>query len=305
MNIPSVITLRDCMSFDYGQFAGNIDPNDLSRIPSLSYSNSLLRQLARARTSFVPFRNWVIKSHLSNATARVAISNELRRALAANGITDVRTIHNGMKSEQYRWKEDCGENFRVRHQIHEKKIILWCGRLSKNKGWRQALAMLRHLKQQKLSVVLLVLTRDCRELRILLETAKMFGLADSVRSLDWLDRKDIVSAYRASTLVIYPSIYLDAFGRVVLEAMMCNRPVVATCFGGAREIVEDGVTGFIVNPFDVSSFAEKVRCLLVDENLANRMGKAGRARALTVFSLEKIAMKYLALFGETIPNEKE
>ena len=55
-----------------------------------------------------------------------------------------------------------------------------------------------------------------------------------------------------------PSICFDTFGLVSLEAMEMKKPVVATSFGGSKEVIEDGVTGFIENPFDVAAYADKI-----------------------------------------------
>ena len=58
--------------------------------------------------------------------------------------------------------------------------------------------------------------------------------------------------------MLHPVICFDSFPRAVLEAMASGKPVVGTCYGGAPEIIEDGVTGYIVNPFDIKKMAEKV-----------------------------------------------
>ena len=94
-------------------------------------------------------------------------------------------------------------------------------------------------------------------------------------------------AYAASSVVLVPSICFDALPRTVLEAMALGKPVVATCYGGAKEAVIDGVTGFVVNPFDTGRMAEKVLEILKDPE---RFGQAARARIEAEFNLnDKIA----------------
>jgi colanic acid/amylovoran biosynthesis glycosyltransferase len=69
--------------------------------------------------------------------------------------------------------------------------------------------------------------------------------------------------------------------------------VVATLFGGSPEVVRDGRTGFVENPFDVEAFAGRVAELLRDPQLRERMGEAGRARLLEKFTIGRLASEYL------------
>jgi glycosyltransferase involved in cell wall biosynthesis len=69
--------------------------------------------------------------------------------------------------------------------------------------------------------------------------------------------------------------------------MAAAKPVVATCFGGSGEAVVDNVTGFIINPLDVKTTAEKVVSLLKDKNLAAKFGQAGFERVKEKFFLAR------------------
>lgn len=79
---------------------------------------------------------------------------------------------------------------------------------------------------------------------------------------------------------------IDPFGYAPIEAMASAVPVVALRQAAVPEIVEDSITGFLVEPGDERGFAEAVRCLLDDPSLCRRMGEAGRARALERFDVE-------------------
>ena len=89
-----------------------------------------------------------------------------------------------------------------------------------------------------------------------------------------------------------PSICFDTFGMVNLEAMEHSRPVVATCFGGSPEVVEDGVTGRIVNPFDTRRLADTLVELLSDREQAVRMGAAGRLRLIERFRIDRLGSEF-------------
>jgi glycosyltransferase involved in cell wall biosynthesis len=82
---------------------------------------------------------------------------------------------------------------------------------------------------------------------------------------------------------------MDSFGIPVVEAMASGAPVVATRSGGVVETVKDRETGFIVEKNDAYRMAQALLRLLENDALRESMGKAGRERALTCFSWDKVA----------------
>jgi D-inositol-3-phosphate glycosyltransferase len=84
--------------------------------------------------------------------------------------------------------------------------------------------------------------------------------------------------YRAADVCVVPS-YSESFGLVALEAASCGTPVVASAVGGLRSIVDDGVTGFLVEGRDPLDWATPVSLLLDDPALAGQMGGAAVARS--------------------------
>lgn len=102
---------------------------------------------------------------------------------------------------------------------------------------------------------------------------------------------ETVEHYRQSDIFVFPSIW-EAFGNPVVEAMAAGLPVVATRVGGIVEIVEDGLTGFLVPPADPDALAQGILSLVEDRTLRERMGAAGRGRAARLFSYEAVAAAY-------------
>jgi starch synthase len=104
---------------------------------------------------------------------------------------------------------------------------------------------------------------------------------------------------------VCPSIY-EPFGLVILEAMACETPVVASRVGGIPEIVVEGETGYLVDfdPADLDGFtsalAGRMDQLLSDTNLAAEMGKAGRERVLRHFGWPAIASQTVKLYDSLL-----
>jgi glycosyltransferase involved in cell wall biosynthesis len=100
-------------------------------------------------------------------------------------------------------------------------------------------------------------------------------------------RSDISRIMAASDVVVHSAVKPEPFGRVIAEALMAGRPVVATAGGGVPEIIDDGVTGLLVPPGDVNSMAEAIRYLLSDLEKAGAMGMRARQEALERFTVER------------------
>ncbi len=104
---------------------------------------------------------------------------------------------------------------------------------------------------------------------------------------------------RVSSVVLQKSIR-EGFGLTVSEAMWKGTPVVASNVGGIPTQVIDGETGFLVDPLDYNSAAEKVITLLKDRKLAEEMGKKGKEHVRKNFLITRLLMDYLDLFNHLL-----
>ena len=122
------------------------------------------------------------------------------------------------------------------------------------------------------------------------------------------DDDQLIDAYRRSLCVVLPSVYRNMYGdetrvpellgQTLLEAMACGAPVICTRVASMPEIVEDGVTGFIVPPNDPPALAERI-CRLRDHPAqARKMGDAGRARVLDKFTWPAVVQRCLTIYAD-------
>jgi len=95
---------------------------------------------------------------------------------------------------------------------------------------------------------------------------------------------------------VVPSLY-ESFGLVALEAMACGTPVIASRVGGLQHTVDDGVTGFLVPAGEPDALADKLRLLLVDSELRERLGANARRKA-QAYTWQVVAKHILALYEE-------
>lgn len=108
---------------------------------------------------------------------------------------------------------------------------------------------------------------------------------------------DVESEYQRSSILVQPS-RTEGFGLVLVEAMACGLPVVAfDCENGPRSLIENGEDGFLIPPYDVESFAERLMQLMDDEKLRTKMGEKGLLKSQQ-YHISKIASQWEQLFDE-------
>lgn len=108
---------------------------------------------------------------------------------------------------------------------------------------------------------------------------------------------DVKKEYLSSSVFVLPSRY-EGFGLVLIEAMACGVPVISfDCENGPRSIITDGHDGFLISPFDVDEYAEKLISLMQNQSLRQEMGMNARKSA-EKYEMDKIGAQWQQLFDE-------
>ncbi|MDR6587288.1 glycosyltransferase family 4 protein [Agrobacterium tumefaciens] len=226
-------------------------------------------------------------------------SEETGRAFIEAGgeANKVRIVYNGFDPARAKVYEP-GTAARLRAELGygPQPLVGLFGRLSEWKGqhvFLEAIAAMEGV--QAVIVGGALFGQEVYEARIR-EQASRLGLDDRVRFLGF--RSDVPELMAAMDAVAHTSIVAEPFGRVVVEAMMCGRPVVATRGGGVTEIIRDGETGLLVPPGEPSALAAALGRVLSDPALAERLAQKGREDVSQRFSLEETCRSVSALLEE-------
>lgn len=179
------------------------------------------------------------------------------------------------------------ENIVERMGIKNRKIILTVGRLDERKGHDMVLRSLPVLIKEIPEIVYLIVGSGNRELA-LKKLASALNCDDKVKFVGRILDDEVVNFYNVCNVFVMPNRELEdgdseGFGMVFLEANSCGKPVVGGRCGGAIEAIEEHLTGVLVDPYDENDIADKIKFLLKNENLANQLGKNGRARVIEKF----------------------
>jgi glycosyltransferase involved in cell wall biosynthesis len=113
----------------------------------------------------------------------------------------------------------------------------------------------------------------------------------------------VMAGWKHCAVGVVPSIWSEPFGQVVVEAMACGKPVVASSVGGMCDIVVDGESGLLVEPGNVSVLRDALRTLLLDPMRREQMGNVARQRA-KLFTVGTVTNRIEEIYRELIDEKK-
>ena len=180
--------------------------------------------------------------------------------------------------------------------------LLAVGRFCRTKGFPELLTMMARLRRECVAVRL-TLVGDGGWRRKLHAMRRRLGLDDVLDMPCFLPNDRIREYMHSHDMLIVPSVVhangdRDGIPNVIMEALSCRMPVIATDVCGIREVIEDGVTGLLIPQRDPAALADAVRRMLADRQAAQRMAEAGRERVLAMFDSEKNIRQLAELYAE-------
>ncbi|MDJ0601367.1 MAG: glycosyltransferase [Crocosphaera sp.] len=206
---------------------------------------------------------------------------------------------------------DCKQfTFKPRYLKKDEKIrIATTGRLVEKKGIEYSIRAVA--KQAKINPNLEYNIIGDGELRPDFEQLiKDLGMEDIIKIVGWKNETEIKKILDESHIFIAPSVTAkdgnqDAPINVLKEAMAMGLPVISTYHGGIPELVEDGVSGFLVPERNVDSLADKLNDLITHPEIWEKMGQAGRNYVEKYYDLEMLNNKLIEVYQQLIKTKKK
>ncbi len=294
-----VLHVHDIMPVCHQKMFCHLDERLVPGDP-VRYRNGPIKCALCVRGRWNPFRNAAIRRVLRRDVDRlVAVSDEMGAALAQNGIGPATTIWNGLPLDERAADPAVVAALAARLGLAGRRVIFHGGRLDRLKGSLELVRALEVVRRELPDAVLLTVGEALPGFgEELLALARRLGQEQALVHAGWLTGEELLAAYQLADVVATPSLCFESFGLLNVEAMAAAKPVVASMWGGPADVVQDGVTGFLVNPLQVGVLADRLRRLLSDAALARTMGQAGRARLQRLFGLPAQLDRTLALYRE-------
>ena len=210
-------------------------------------------------------------------------------------------IYSGIAVDQFQ-PADAKKKTRIRRTWGlgpRERVIGIVSKLWEGKGHLTLLRAFREVKRE-IGNARLVIVGEGYLLDSLREAVEGLGLADSVLFTGFqMDVSEIIATFDVAVL---PS-FFEGMGRVLLEAMAMEKPVVASRVGGIPDLVEDGVNGRLIPPGRVPELAGALKEILQDRALARRMGKKGRKRVTGEFSAAGMVQSIEEVYRECLTGK--
>ncbi|MDM9379321.1 glycosyltransferase family 4 protein [Chlorogloeopsis sp. ULAP01] len=227
----------------------------------------------------------------ANRFASLVIANSQASKIAfleAGGRADITEIvYNGFNPKNYQTDKFAVNQIRAKLELNGKFVVGHFSRLAPWKGQHILLEALAQCPEQVTAILVgdaLFGEQDyVQQLRQLVATLK---LENRVKFLGF--RSDIPQLMTACDLVAHTSIAPEPFGRVIVEAMLCGKPVVAAASGGAMELIEHGINGFLAAPGKPQELAQVITACLNNSHETAAIANRGQTVASQRFDVDKI-----------------
>ncbi|HUD84565.1 MAG TPA: glycosyltransferase [Candidatus Saccharimonadales bacterium] len=265
----------------------------LAGIPHLWHIRDWFQEFRRI---WKPYSSYILWS----SDAVIAISQSVASQFADD--SKISVVYDGCSLDEFHSDDaQAGQDFRRRFGLGTDFVAGCVGRIKLfQKGQEVLVQAAAVLKARGLRPKILIVGTPYpgneSHLQSLKDLIHKSGLQDSVILTGELD--DVKPAYAAMNVLVLPSVAQEGLGDVMMEAMAMRVPVIATNIGGPLEVVQDGISGFLVPPSDPEALADKIELLMNDPKLAERLGQAGPKRVMQRFSIGEMIRKIEALYGK-------
>lgn len=218
----------------------------------------------------------------------------------------IRTVYSGVDLSRFApWKQSQSamrdrESIRSEHKLGNKKVILFVGRLSRNKGPHVLVRAMSQLKHSD-AVLVIVGAAWYSDDRVSDYIAYLRSLAEKspipVMTTGYVQASEVHKWFCAADVFVCTSIWEEPLARVHYEAMAAGLPLITTARGGNPEIIRNNNGVIVQNPEDPTEYATHLNSILSNINSARQMGLHGRRLVEENFTWDRVAGQILEVWG--------
>jgi glycosyltransferase involved in cell wall biosynthesis len=239
--------------------------------------------------------NWALKSHLADKI--ISISNATDALLIEKGFGEkIQKIYLGIDTNVFQESFEKRKSFRATYNIPDSSLVYGCA--AQFVEWKEHLTVIHAFESladsyENIYLVLCGFHQDDSYFHSVMKRIKSSIASDRILYLGVLS--DMASFYSGIDCFVLPS-RNETFGYVYIEAMSCNRPVIACRAAGPLEIVEENETGLFMEMSSVGDLFKQMEKYIRNRDILVEHGKKGRRRVVEVFSKEVMAKKFEELY---------
>ena len=256
------------------------------------------------------FGKWLFKTQNSsfskvkfNICVSTYTSNKLK-SMSPN--SDIKVLTNFVDNKKFYPAKNI-QDLKNKHDINTRISLICICRLIERKGVDDLLSAISELKKNNNRNIVLNICGSGPELKNLKLLSRNLGVEDLVVFHGFTEEKTMLELLQASDVFVMPNKTIDGdlegFGLVFLEAGACGLPVIGGRSGGVVDAIEDGFSGYLVEPGKITDLVSKLDRLITDSALRKQLGTSGYERAIESFTLESKKKEFKALLHEAYQGE--
>ena len=250
------------------------------------FSSEKLSLYARGIMSVLRF------SHNRKGVAAIFQNGEDRQLFLDHGIVKQEQIYftkgSGVNLKEFAYTPDPNE---------EKVNVIFTARMVKEKGMETLIEAAELLRKEYEDKAEFWLCGGLSNNPKAIKEHELRALCDG-KYIQWLGhRTDVRELLMKAHIVAFPSYYREGVPKSLIEASAIGRPIVTTNSVGCKDVVEDGVNGYLIPIKDSKALADRLKRLIDDKGLRIAMGKKSREFAERDFSIEKVVNTHLEIYG--------
>jgi glycosyltransferase involved in cell wall biosynthesis len=254
---------------------------------------------------FNRINSWLLITGANLASGIVANSEASAAAYRQAGgkNCNLKVVPNGFPLERFQADvTELSELLRKSFGNQGQAVVGLFGRIAAWKGQKVLIEALSKLPQVNGIIVgeALFTDEDQQYKNEVLALAEKLGVSNRLRFIGF--QADVLPYLGAVDVVVHCSVSPEPFGRVIVEAQLAGKPVIATNGGGPSEIIEDRVTGILVSPNNAGELASAIKELLENRKWAEELAVNGRQAAVRRFGLESVLKEWIAFIYQNVPT---
>lgn len=293
LNLPVVPILHGCIRQEINSFKNNILFNYRKPQTILRSFIGFFFSYYRVQKPLLSISNRII------ATSKELV-DDLRQWYGVDVANRSIAIFNGIDTTHFCPNQEYRNSIRRKYRVKDNEVLLMTlGSLNREKGNHLAIDALSRIKQKTPAVKLMIVGTG--EYRTMLEKKILnLGLHNHVIFTGFVDNEETVKFYNSADVYLMPTLRVEGLPFVLLEAMSCGKPVIASRIGGNTSVITDGDNGLLIEPGNVEQLIEKVQMIIRDGRLANRLSSSARKTISNHFSADQMIDGTLSLMEKVI-----
>ena len=225
----------------------------------------------------------------------IVVSNELKRIFTQKGFPErhLKVIHDAIPTDKFgKWSKQRVNELEQQWNIMTDDVVI--GSVSRLKNHSQIIESLVFLNRPEVKVMLVGVRVGQFD-----ELVKRLNIKNEIIYVGEVSGEEVLNYYKLFDVSILPST-MDGFGLVLLESMAMECPVIATNFGGIKDVVQHEYNGLLFEDQDVKQLSDHIQRILVDTTLQSELIANGLTTVAETFTMEKTITAYEEFFHQMV-----